>query len=559
MIAMNEAPVKAEYVRQCPDAADGSSAALAAKSKKRQHKELREARALNLCPSYVLGKCVYGDKCRNSHDMQAYLVSKPPDLAGCCPWALQPSCPFGVTCRWAGSHGSPTLAKPQPPLHAHDQATAAGAASNVAAAAAAAAAVGNGDGVSAMSGSSTGEGAAGAAAGGGGAAAGAAGAADTGVRADAGSVTSTAAAAAAAAAEVVGAGPVQGADEQGASGAPAAAAAPGSSKAEAALPAASDIPTTMLPVQAAVSVQRAVNLLSKEVQTSLWKHRYNFSRSDEALNELGLRISFKSKADRQQGSAAQVEHQGERGQQQQGGRGRGRGGQQQGEGKGQGRGRGRGGPQGPRPDQQDQQDQQDLQGASCPATGAEELGGSGPQVRDALNAVYSSAVDPAAASAPAAAAETACQGNGTDARDGTTPCVQPDAKRVKLEAEVVEGSITSDVKLEEEGEAGTAKEGKAEAEGKPEAEGKVPEAEGKVPGKVECKEEEMAADEPSTSVLDVTQAASVTQAANITPGKQGLSEVEAAARLARAERAAAYTEMRLRGAEKRVSVTSAGC
>ncbi|GFH23481.1 tRNA-dihydrouridine synthase 3, partial [Haematococcus lacustris] len=144
----------------------------------------------------------------------------------------------------------------------------------------------------------------------------------------------------------------------------------------------------MLPVQAAVSVQRAVNLLSKEVQTSLWKHRYNFSRSDEVLNELGLRISFKSTADRQQASAA-----------------------------------------------------------------------------------------------------------------------QPDAKRVKLEPAVVEGSITSDVKLEEGGAAGTGKEGKAEAEDKvaeaegkvPEAEGKVAEAEGKVPGKVECKEEEMAADEPSTS------------------------------------------------------------
>ncbi|KAJ9524472.1 hypothetical protein QJQ45_019569 [Haematococcus lacustris] len=168
---------------------------------------------------------------------------------------------------------------------------------------------------------------------------------------------------------------------------------------------------------------------------------------------------------------------------------------------------------------------------------------------------------PAPASAPAAAAaETACKGNGTDAGDGTTPGVQPDAKRVKLEPAVVEGSITSDVKLEEGGAAGTGKEGKAEAEDKvaeaegkvPEAEGKVAEAEGKVPGKVECKEEEMAADEPLTSVPDVAQAASVTQAANITPGKQGLSEVEVAARLARAERAAEYTEMRLRGAEKRV-------
>ncbi|KAL6747924.1 hypothetical protein V8C86DRAFT_2894094 [Haematococcus lacustris] len=77
------------------------------------------------------------------------------------------------------------------------------------------------------------------------------------------------------------------------------------------------------------------------------------------------------------------------------------------------------------------------------------------------------------ASAPAAAAaEAGCQGNGTDGGDGTTPGVQPDAKRVKLEPAVVEGSITSDVKLEEEGEAGTVKEVKV-----PEAEGKVPEEE----------------------------------------------------------------------------------
>ncbi|KAI8610217.1 hypothetical protein BC830DRAFT_1146852 [Chytriomyces sp. MP71] len=53
------------------------------------------------------GECSYGPECRFSHDADAYLASKGPDLDGVCRnFAELGKCKFGIRCRWAMSHSS---------------------------------------------------------------------------------------------------------------------------------------------------------------------------------------------------------------------------------------------------------------------------------------------------------------------------------------------------------------------------------------------------------------------------------------------------------------------
>ena len=58
-----------------------------------------------MCNAYIKGECTYGDKCRYGHDINAYILSKQPDLPGPCPFVTaRGECPHGVTCRFYGAH-----------------------------------------------------------------------------------------------------------------------------------------------------------------------------------------------------------------------------------------------------------------------------------------------------------------------------------------------------------------------------------------------------------------------------------------------------------------------
>ncbi|XP_020261252.1 tRNA-dihydrouridine(47) synthase [NAD(P)(+)]-like isoform X3 [Asparagus officinalis] len=131
LVAKAIAPVKAEYLRPPPpsrprsnddavddDASERKRAAVTPsgvvkekKSKRQLKRERRQEQksALNICP--VVAKrgsgdaCTYGDKCRFSHDLDAFLAQKPPDLEGSCPFLdAEKSCPYGITCRFLSTH-----------------------------------------------------------------------------------------------------------------------------------------------------------------------------------------------------------------------------------------------------------------------------------------------------------------------------------------------------------------------------------------------------------------------------------------------------------------------
>jgi len=79
-------------------------------SKKQAAAQRFASRSVQLCSSFVQGRCAFGDGCRFSHDVSAFLASKPADLPGACPFASQPACPYGVACRYARSHSPPDAA-----------------------------------------------------------------------------------------------------------------------------------------------------------------------------------------------------------------------------------------------------------------------------------------------------------------------------------------------------------------------------------------------------------------------------------------------------------------
>ncbi|KAF2932577.1 tRNA-dihydrouridine(47) synthase [NAD(P)(+)]-like [Oryza sativa Japonica Group] len=120
LVARAVAPVKPAFLRPPPvrDApkdegkANGGGAVVAEKKSKRQLKRERKQEqksSSHLCievgKSGNVSSCKYGDSCRFSHDIDAYLAQKPADLEGTCPFTnLDQLCPYGLTCRFLGTH-----------------------------------------------------------------------------------------------------------------------------------------------------------------------------------------------------------------------------------------------------------------------------------------------------------------------------------------------------------------------------------------------------------------------------------------------------------------------
>lgn len=57
-------------------------------------KQARES-STELCFPFALGRCRFGDGCRFSHDIAAYLAARPADLPGRCPFSATGACPYG--------------------------------------------------------------------------------------------------------------------------------------------------------------------------------------------------------------------------------------------------------------------------------------------------------------------------------------------------------------------------------------------------------------------------------------------------------------------------------
>ncbi|KAF7810829.1 tRNA-dihydrouridine(47) synthase [NAD(P)(+)]-like [Senna tora] len=130
LVARAIAPVKGEFLRPPPvrassatqnddvseqtdDKATVQSGGLVKekKSKRQLKRERRQEQksAKNLCPEVAktgdISSCPYNDKCRFSHDFEAFKAQKPADLEGECPFFKGGgSCPYGLACRFSGTH-----------------------------------------------------------------------------------------------------------------------------------------------------------------------------------------------------------------------------------------------------------------------------------------------------------------------------------------------------------------------------------------------------------------------------------------------------------------------
>lgn len=123
------APVKLEFLRSKPSApapnadsaaaapgaepADGNSSGAGGNKRKRgmnkpNERETYRAPRVGLCTSFISdGSCEYGEACKFSHDLAAYLSggTRPPDLPGECPhFTADGFCRHGVLCRFGLTH-----------------------------------------------------------------------------------------------------------------------------------------------------------------------------------------------------------------------------------------------------------------------------------------------------------------------------------------------------------------------------------------------------------------------------------------------------------------------
>ncbi|KAI3446213.1 hypothetical protein Pfo_002878 [Paulownia fortunei] len=130
LVAKAIAPVKRDFLRPPPvrtcDRSDNnkaddkataqndgvSSPIIKEKKSKRQLKRERrqeQKSALHICPEVAksgkVSSCPYNEKCRFSHDLEAFKTQKPDDLDGLCPFlSREGPCPYGLACRFAGTH-----------------------------------------------------------------------------------------------------------------------------------------------------------------------------------------------------------------------------------------------------------------------------------------------------------------------------------------------------------------------------------------------------------------------------------------------------------------------
>ncbi|KAJ8763341.1 hypothetical protein K2173_002224 [Erythroxylum novogranatense] len=127
MVAKAIAPIKLEFLRPPPTRIPQTDATVTdntevkttkdgvvakeKKSKRQLKRERRQERksALHLCPEIAksgdVSACPYNDRCRFSHDIEAFKAQKPADLDGECPFTTgEGRCPYGLTCRFYGAH-----------------------------------------------------------------------------------------------------------------------------------------------------------------------------------------------------------------------------------------------------------------------------------------------------------------------------------------------------------------------------------------------------------------------------------------------------------------------
>ncbi|XP_024528884.1 tRNA-dihydrouridine(47) synthase [NAD(P)(+)]-like [Selaginella moellendorffii] len=124
LIAKGVAPVKKEFlvsaqVRSTISDKDAAKISSEKKSKRKIRKERKQARKLEVCNAVVRAgdpnACPFGENCRFSHDLEGYLAQKPEDLPGVCPSVnLNVPCPYGVRCRFYGTHTKQDLPKENP-------------------------------------------------------------------------------------------------------------------------------------------------------------------------------------------------------------------------------------------------------------------------------------------------------------------------------------------------------------------------------------------------------------------------------------------------------------
>jgi tRNA-dihydrouridine synthase 3 len=95
-----------------PSPLHSQSALLKEKKSKRQLKRERhqdQKSTKNICPLIAktgdITSCPYNDKCRFSHDVEAFKAQKPDDIEGECPFSNgKEPCPYGLACRFLGTH-----------------------------------------------------------------------------------------------------------------------------------------------------------------------------------------------------------------------------------------------------------------------------------------------------------------------------------------------------------------------------------------------------------------------------------------------------------------------
>ncbi|KAJ4747270.1 tRNA-dihydrouridine(47) synthase [NAD(P)(+)] [Rhynchospora pubera] len=132
LVAKAIAPVKPQYLRPPPVRSSGDSTGgdgdvgkekektgdaagsglVKEKKSKRQLKRERKQQVqsvANMCTEVArtgnVDSCPFGSKCRFNHDLETYLAQKPADLEGTCPFDSEEKvCPYGVTCRFLGTH-----------------------------------------------------------------------------------------------------------------------------------------------------------------------------------------------------------------------------------------------------------------------------------------------------------------------------------------------------------------------------------------------------------------------------------------------------------------------